>query len=117
MKKWNKIDAILACFFIIPIVIFLGVQFFTGRNPIDIVTLLLFITSAFSVQLLLMRVMISKYVKMLPLIATLVFAAWGVWLYCTSPAWANATLGDLIIDYVSPSIGCVIACGVVKLKG
>ena len=116
MNKWNRIDTILTCFAIIPILIVLGVQFFTGGNPINIVILLLYITSSFCLQALALDVIKWKYVKILPLIVALIIATRGIFFYNTSSSWMNATLEDLIVDYISPFIGCIIALCVSKFK-
>ena len=45
-------------------------------------------------------------VEFIPVFATGALALWGTYLYFTSPHWANAAVGGLIADYVSPFICC-----------
>lgn len=55
--------------------------------------------------------------KVIPALVTGVFAVWGTYVYFTSPYWSDATLGDLIADYVSPFVCCIgvlIVCRLIK---
>lgn len=73
-----------------------------------IMALILRIIPAIAVQALVCRVCRSNIVRAIPALLTGAFAAWGTYLFFTSPHWINATAGDLIADYVSPFIGCII---------
>lgn len=73
-----------------------------------IMALILRIIPAIAVQALVCRVCRSNIVRAIPALLTGAFAAWGTYLFFTSPHWINATVGDLIADYVSPFIGCII---------
>lgn len=76
----------------------------------DAMSLILRVVPTLAVQVLLCRIGKWNIIKLIPTFFTGVFAAWGTYLYCTSPHWSNATFwGGLIADYVSPFICCVIA--------
>lgn len=70
--------------------------------------LILRIIPAIAVQALVCRICKSNIVRAIPTLLTGALAAWGTYLFFTSPHWINATAGDLIADYVSPFIGCII---------
>ena len=74
----------------------------------DTMDLILRVVPSLATQVLLCRIGRWKIVKAIPATLTGVFAAWGIYLYCTSPHWSNATLGGLVINYISPFICCVI---------
>ena len=83
-------------------------------------SLILRVILSLAAQVLLFRVGKRNIVKALPVLLTGVEAAWGTYLYFTSPHWSNATFwGSLIADYVSPFISCIIAliaCLLIKKK-
>lgn len=72
-----------------------------------IMALILRIIPAIAVQGLVCRICKSNIVRAIPALLTGALAAWGTYLFFTSPHWINATAGDLIADYVSPLIGCI----------
>lgn len=72
-------------------------------------SLILRVVLSLAVQVLLCRIGKWNMVKVLPTLFTGLLAAWGTYLYCTSPHWSNATLWGLIADYVSPFICCMVA--------
>lgn len=86
----------------------------------DAVSVILRVVPSLAVQVLLFRVVKWNVIKILPVLFTGAFAAWGTYLYCTSPHWSNATFwGGLIADYVSPFLSCLavlIICIWVKKK-
>lgn len=67
-------------------------------------------------QTLLCKTGKSLAVKLLPVVCTGLFAAWGTYLFCTSPHWSHATLGGLLADYVSPFLGCAAVCLIAALR-
>jgi len=73
-----------------------------------IMALILRIIPAIAVQALVCRICKSNIVRAIPTLFTGAFAVWGIYLYCTSPHWSNATVGDLIADYVSPFVCCIV---------
>lgn len=104
MKK--TIDALLMVAVIIPIVLL----FWPFAMWNNIITVILRVIPAFAVQVLLFRVGKWNIIMSLPILITGALAAWGTYLYFTSPNWSNATFwGSLITDYASPFISCIIA--------
>lgn len=67
------------------------------------------LTAGFCGQLLLCRLPVFRVIKALPAIATGILALWGAYLFFFSASWSSATVGNLIIDYVTPFIGCITA--------
>ena len=114
MKKTTNILLVFAI--IIPLVLL----FWPFAEWHGIVALILRIIPAIAVQALVCRICKSNIVKAVPALLTGTFAAWGTYLFFTSPHWSNATFwGGLIADYVSPFISCLvalIACLLIKKK-
>ena len=102
MKKTTNTLLVFAV--IIPLVLL----FWPFATWYGIMALILRIIPAIAVQALVCRVCRSNIVRAIPPLLTGAFAAWGTYLFFTSPHWINATAGDLIADYVSPFIGCII---------
>ena len=111
MKK--TMIALLVIATIVPIVLlFWPFASWTGAMAV-----ILRVIPSFSAQVLLFAVGKNKMIKILPATLTGLLAAWGSYLYFTSPHWSGATVGDLMADYVSPFISCLITlfvCLVVK---
>jgi len=104
MKK--AINTLLVFAVIIPIVLL----FWPFATWYGIMALILRIVPAIAVQALVYRICKSNIVRAIPALLTGTFAAWGTYLYFTSPHWSNATFwGSLIADYVSPFIACLVA--------
>ncbi len=113
MKKGTNILLVYAV--IIPIVLLFWP--FTEWN--DAMSVILRIIPSVAVQVLLCRICKLNLVKAIPIFLTGVLATWGIYLYLTSPHWSNATVGDFIMDYVSPFICCVVTfiiCLLIKNK-
>ena len=70
---------------------------------------LLRVVSAISGQLLFYSIAKCRWVGLLPMILTAGLAGWGIFLYCTSEVWKDAALSGLLMDYVSPLLGCIAA--------
>jgi len=66
-------------------------------------------TAAFCAQRLVCRTAKHPFVRLLPLALCAGLAAWGGWLFFTSPAWADASLLWYVLDYCSPAAGCLLA--------
>ena len=103
MKK--VINTLLVFAVIIPLVLLFW-PFATWHDTMD---LILRIIPAVAVQALACRICRSNIVSAIPSLLTGAFAAWGTYLFFTSPHWSNATVGGLIADYVSPFIACIVA--------
>ena len=113
MKK--AINALLVFAVIIPLVLL----FWPFATWHGIMALILRIIPAIAVQALACRICKSTIVGAIPSVLTGAFAAWGTYLFFTSPHWSNATVGDLIVDYASPFVGCIVvllACVLTKKK-
>ena len=113
MKKLTNTLLVFAV--IIPLVLLFW-PFATWHGPM---ALILRMIPAVAVQALVCRVCKSNIVRVIPALLTGTFAAWGTYLFFTSPHWSNATVGGLIADYVSPFIGCMavlLACSLIKIK-
>jgi len=113
MKK--VINTLLVFSVIIPIVLL----FWPFAEWHGIMALILRIIPAIAMQALVCRVCRSNIVKAIPTVLTGAFAAWGAYLFFTSPHWNNATVGLLIADNVSPFIGCIavlLACLLAEQK-
>ena len=114
MKKTITILLVVAV--IVPVVLL----FWPFAMWNDVMSIILRIIPSLAVQVLLFRVGKWSVVKAFPILITGAFAAWGTYLYFTSPHWSNATFwGSLIADYVSPFISCLVvllACLLIKKK-
>ena len=102
MKKTTNILLVFAI--IIPLVLL----FWPFAEWHGIVALILRIIPAIAVQALVCRICKSNIVKAVPALLTGTFAAWGTYLFFSSPHWSNATARGLIADYVSPFICSVV---------
>ena len=102
MKKTTNILLVFAV--IIPLVLL----FWPFAEWNDAMSVILRIIPSVAVQVLLCRICKSNIVKAVPALLTGTFAAWGTYLFFTSPHWSNATVGGLIADYVSPFIWCIV---------
>lgn len=102
MKKTTNILLVFAV--IIPLVLL----FWPFAEWNDAMSVILRIIPSVAVQVLLCRICKSNIVKAVPALLTGTFAAWGTYLFFTSPHWSNATVGGLIADYVSPFICCIV---------
>ena len=74
----------------------------------DTMSLILRIIPSLAVQIFLCRVGKWGILKALPTVLTGALAAWGTYLYFTSPHWIGATVGDLLADYISPFLCCAV---------
>ena len=102
MKR--TINILLVFAVIIPLVLL----FWPFTTWHGIMAIILRIVPAIAIQALVCRICKSNIVRAIPTLLTGIFAAWGTYLFFTSPHWSNATAGDLIADYISPFIGCIV---------
>ena len=102
MKKTTNRLLIMAT--IIPIVLL----FWPFAQWNTVMAVILRIIPSLALQALLCRIGKTNIIKAIPALLTGAFAAWGTYLYFTSPHWSNATAGDLIGDYISPFICCIL---------
>ena len=102
MKKATNILLIFA------VVISLLLLFWPFAEWNHVMAIILRVIPALAVQALLCRVAKENSIKAIPALLTGAFAAWGIYLFFTSPHWSNATIGGLCADYVSPFICCIV---------
>ena len=103
MKKVSNILLIYAI--VIPVVLL----FWPFAKWNDAMSLILRVISSIAVQILFCRVGRWNAIKIIPTVLTGACAAWGTYLYITSPHWVNATFwGSLVADYISPFICCIV---------
>ena len=107
MKKWKWIEVVLLAIVITSILIYLGIQFFSGYGPNNVIQAVLLIAIAISIQILFDRVLNWRILKTVPLFLSMILALWGTWLYLTSESWVNAEFSDLFCGYITPFIGCL----------
>jgi len=74
----------------------------------DLMSLILRVIPSAAGQMLLCRFSESTIVELFPSMLTGAFAAWGTYLFLISPHWSNASVGDLIPDYISPFFSCIV---------
>lgn len=110
MKK--GINTLLAFAVIIPLVLL----FWPFAEWYGIMSLFLRMIPAIAMQALVCSIGKANMIRAIPALLTGTLAAWGTYLFLTSTHWSNATVGDLIADYVSPFIGCVVVLLVCLLK-
>lgn len=106
MKKTTNRLLIMAT--IIPIVLL----FWPFAQWNTVMAVILRVIPSCAVQALCCKTGKTNIVKAIPALLTGAFATWGTYLYFTSPHWSNATAGDLIADYVSPFICCILILSV-----
>lgn len=92
-------DAMLLVGIVLPLVLL----FWPFARWGTFLSLVLRVIPALCAQLLACR---SGKRKLLPLLLTGAFALWGTYLFLTSEAWGQASLGGLLADYVSPFLAC-----------
>ena len=107
MKKWKWIEVVLLAIVITSILIYLGIQFFSGYGPNNVIQAVLLIAIAISIQILFERLFNWRILKTVPLFLSMILALWGTWLYLTSESWVNAEFSDLFCGYITPFIGCL----------
>ena len=113
MKK--AINTLLIFAVIIPLVLL----FWPFATWHGMMALILRMIPAIAMQALVCRVCKANIVRAIPVLLTGAFAAWGTYLFFTSPHWINATVGNLIADYISPFLGCIavlLACLLTEKK-
>jgi len=108
VNDWKWIEALLLAIAIIGILVYLGIQFFTGYGSNNITQAVLLTIIAASIQLVFCRFFNWRIIKSLPVILALLLALWGTWLNFTSESWRNAEFDALLCGYITPFIGCMI---------
>ncbi len=94
----------------------LGTQLLSGgRNPAAPVMFALLMILGASAETVAFVTFKKRILKIVPLIATALFALWGTYLYFFSEAWANAAVDDLLCDYCSAAVGSIVSVVLLKL--
>lgn len=107
IREWKWIETALLASAIASILIYLGIQFFSGYGPNNVIQAVLLIAIAISIQILFDRLLNWRILKTVPLFLSVILALWGTWLYLTSESWVNAEFSDLFCGYITPFIGCL----------
>lgn len=108
IRRWEFMDTILTEIAIVDVIIFLAVQFFTGRNPIYLLAAILIGVAVVSIQLLFYRVMKPQWMKLLPFLLSICWMVWGVLLEISEAAWVKDNVWSLIVYSILPAI-CALA--------
>ena len=107
IKKFDRTDTKILCGAAAPILIHLGIAFFTGRSVHPILGLCLIGAAFCLIQLLFQRIMRAQPAKALPLILSSLFALWHLW------------RGTLVFDFALPALCCMtvwLLCRITKVK-
>lgn len=107
IKKWETLDVVLIELIAVVIVIFLGIQFFTGNNPNYIIAAILLSVGSVCLQLLFYRVMKPQLIKALPFILAACLLCWGILLNLAATEWANKNIWNMLVFYVLPFVSCI----------
>ena len=100
IKKLKDVDIILGVVLGLAVYAFLMIQLFTGTNPHLVISLIVFVIVAVCVQLLFYRLMAPHWMKMLPLVLTVCWLAWGI--YLESTGWY------FIVYHILPLTCCFV---------
>lgn len=100
IKRLQDVDVILGVVVGLDMYAFLMIQLFTGTNPHMVISLIIFAIAAICLQLLFYRLMAPHWMKMLPLVLTVCWIAWGIYL--------KATGWYFIVYHILPVVCCFI---------
>lgn len=95
IKKWEPGDLLVFYGGLLPILIYLGIQFFTGYAPHPALALCLIASASSCIQLLFCRIMRPWLIKALPLILTTSFTLW------------HSLDGTILLEFVLPAVCCL----------
>lgn len=109
MKK-TTVNILCGLGIVLPLVLLLWPMPFIMWHPL--VATVLRMIPAISAQILFCGVTKFEWIRIVPLVLTGLLAGWGTLLYFTSESWVDSTFIDLLADYISPFIGCVIVWGI-----
>lgn len=116
IKKFELLDAVLAEIMVMDGFVFLLIQLVTGSNPIHFVSAILIAVAVVCVQLLFYRVMKPQWMKLLPLVVSVGWLAWGVLLEVAEPVWVKDSIWSLIIYSILPTVSCFITWFICRKK-
>ena len=109
MKKYT-INILCGIGILIPLILLFWPMPYNMWNPL--VSTLLRMIPAILAQVLFCRFRKTAWLQIIPLVLTGLLAGWGIFLFFTSEFWVDASLIDLLSDYISPFISCVIVWGI-----
>ena len=81
-------------------------QWFGFPSISPVLDAVLRILSGLSLQLLVFCTARRTWVRLLPLILSVLAALWGGWLFAFSESWSTVTFGMYFADYCTAAIGC-----------
>ena len=102
IREFDWLDAVLAEAVAADVLIFLGIQLFTGSNPHYAVSAIMIGVGVVCIQFVFYRVMKPQLVKVLPLIFTACWLCWGILLKTAQSSWAKSSPWNLPVFYVMP---------------
>ena len=100
IKRLQDVDVILGVVVGLDMYAFLMIQLFTGTNPHMVISLIIFAIAAICLQLLFYRIMAPHWMKMLPLVLTVCWMTWGIYL--------EATGWYFIVYHILPVVCCFV---------
>jgi len=107
IKKFGTLDILLVYALGLSVLVYLGIQFFSGHGPTIALACVLICIISGSIQLLFYRIMTPPSAKIAPLIISGIFAVWSVFGYLALHTWSG-TVGDLFAYKFSPFISCAV---------
>lgn len=106
IRKFELLDSLLVEALIFDVVVFLGIQLFTGSNPNYVISAVLIGLGTVSIQLLFYRVMKPQLVKALPLIMMVCWFCWGILINLAQSYWMKNNVWDMVVFYIIPLFLC-----------
>lgn len=103
IREFEWIDALLVWGVVMDVVIFLGIQLFTGSNPNYAVAAIMIGIGVVCMQLVFYRVMKPQLIKALPLILSVCWLCWGVLLELAEATWVKDNAWNMVVFYVMPT--------------
>lgn len=100
IKRPRDMDVILGLVVGLDIYAFYMIQLFTGTNPRFAISVVILVSALVCIQLLFYRLMNPHWMKMLPLVLTVCWMAWGI--YLESTGW------HFIVFHILPLTCCFI---------
>lgn len=116
IKKWELLDTVLTEVLIVDIGIFLGIQLFTGCNPVYFIAAVQIGAAAVCLQLLFYRVMRPQWVKILPLVGMVCWACWGILLKVSEAEWVESSIWNLMVYSLLPAVCSLVVWWICRKK-
>lgn len=100
IKRPRDMDVILGVVVGLDVYAFYMIQLFTGTNPHFAISVAILVSALVCIQLLFYRLMAPHWMKMLPLVLTVCWMAWGIYL--------KAIEWHFIVYHILPVVCCFI---------